>query len=368
MKTKIAIHCILILLPLLMCSQKEPIKLGVVGLSHGHVGWILGRENSSDIKMLGIVETDTALITRMSLQYGFSKNIVFSSMEEMIAAVKPHAVAAFGNIFEHLEVVRTCAPKGIHVMVEKPLAISLEHALEMEKLAKQNNIHLLTNYETSWYPTNEEAKNLLDKGAIGSLRKVIVRDGHKGPKKIGVSSEFLEWLTDPILNGGGAIMDFGCYGANLMTWLLKGERPKTVTAVTQKLQPENNPEVDDDATIILKYNSSMAILEPSWNWPIGRKDMELYGEKGTIYAKNKTDLSIRISEGYDGYSEEDIILSNRAKPFDDPFSVFASVINGELKLEPFDPYSLENNIITMEILQAALDSSKSDKTIYFSTE
>ncbi len=363
MKFKIVLYCSLIFLPLSMYSQKEPIKLGVVGLSHGHVGWILGRENSTDVKMVGIVETDTALIKRMSSQFGFSDTIVFNSMEEMISTVKPQAVAAFGNIFEHLEVVRTCAPKGIHVMVEKPLAVSLEHALEMEKLAKENNIHLLTNYETSWYPTNEEAKNLLNKGTIGSLRKAIIRDGHKGPKKIGVSSEFFEWLTDPELNGGGAIMDFGCYGANLMTWLLKGERPKTVTAVTQQLQPQNNPEVDDDATIILKYDSSMAILEPSWNWPIGRKDMELYGETGAIYAENKTNMSIRISEGYDGFSEEKIILSDRANPFDDPFSVFASVINGELRLEPFDPYSLENNMITMEILQAALESSKTNKTV-----
>jgi predicted dehydrogenase len=284
-------------------------------------------------------------------------------MEEMIARVRPKAVAAFGNIYDHLEVVRICAPKGIHVMVEKPFAVSLEHALEMEKLVKANKIHLLTNYETSWYPTNEEAKKLLDKGDIGDLRKVIVRDGHKGPKKIGVNPEFLEWLTDPVLNGGGAITDFGCYGANLTTWLLQGETPKTVTAVTQQLQPENNPEVDDDATIILKYATSMAILEPSWNWPIGRKDMELYGETGAIYVENKNDMAVRISEGYDRYSERKITLSEREKPFDDPFSVFAAVINGELVLEPYDPYSLENNMVTMRILQAAIESAKTNTSI-----
>ncbi|PIB25299.1 Gfo/Idh/MocA family protein [Maribacter sp. 4G9] len=361
MKTILTIFFVLTL-SISSLAQEEPLKLGIAGLTHGHVGWILGREHQSDINMVGIYEENTELAKRFSEQYGFSMDIVFSSMEEMLQATKPDAVAAFGNIKDHLSVVQWCAPKGIHVMVEKPLAVSLEHALEMEKLAKENNIHLLTNYETSWYPTNEEAKNLLNKGTIGSLRKAIIRDGHKGPKKIGVSSEFFEWLTDPELNGGGAIMDFGCYGANLMTWLLKGERPKTVTAVTQQLQPQNNPEVDDDATIILKYDSSMAILEPSWNWPIGRKDMELYGETGAIYAENKTNMSIRISEGYDGFSEEKIILSDRANPFDDPFSVFASVINGELRLEPFDPYSLENNMITMEILQAALESSKTNKT------
>jgi predicted dehydrogenase len=258
--------------------------------------------------MVGIVETNRELAQRHSTKYGFSMDIVYNTMEEMIAATQPEAVAAFGNIHDHLAVVETCAPKGIHVMVEKPMAVSMAHAEKMEALAKKHQIQLLTNYETSWYPTNLKAFNLLQEGAIGDLRKVIVRDGHKGPKKIGVSDEFLEWLTDPVLNGGGAIMDFGCYGANLMTWLQQGKRPNSVTAVTQQLQPENNPRVDDDATIILTYDSAMAILEPSWNWPIGRKDMEVYGEKGVVYADNRHDLRIRMSEGYDGFSEEKFTL------------------------------------------------------------
>src|SRR5690606_40596134 len=104
---------------------------------------------------------------------------------------------AFGTIYEHLNVVKVCAPKGIHVMVEKPLAVSLDHARKMEALAKKYNIHLLTNYETTWYASNHKARELLNEGAIGDIRKVVVRDGHKGPKQIGVNNEFLNWLTDP---------------------------------------------------------------------------------------------------------------------------------------------------------------------------
>ena len=142
----------------------------------------------------------------------------------------------------------------------------------MEALAKKHKIHLLTNYETTWYPSNHKAREVVKSGQVGDLRKVVIRDGHKGPKKIGVNSEFLDWLTDPVLNGGGAIMDFGCYGANLITWLQNGKKPTSVTAVTQQQQPENNPLVDDDATIILTYNNkSNAIIQASWDWPIGRK-------------------------------------------------------------------------------------------------
>ena len=344
-------------------SQEKPLKLGIAGLAHGHVGWILGREHQNDINMVGIFEQNKELAERLSKQYGFSMDIVYDSMEEMIKATKPDAVAAFGNIKEHLAVVEASAPKGIHVMVEKPLAVSLEDAKKIEALAKKHNVFVLTNYETSWYETNFKAKSLLDEGKIGGLRKAIIRDGHKGPKKIGVSKEFLEWLTDPELNGGGAIMDFGCYGANLMTWLMKGKKPKSVTAITQQLQPENNPNVDDDATIILNYDSAMAILEPSWNWPIGRKDMELYGETGALYSDNANQLRIRESTGYSSYTEETLFFKDRPIPYDDPFSVLAAVINGSLKLEPYGPYTLENNMITMEILQASVESSKSGKTI-----
>lgn len=344
-------------------SQDEPLKVGVVGLTHSHVNWILGREDYDDIRIVGIVEPNLALAQRYATQHGFDMALVYQTMEEMITATQPEAVTAFGTIYEHLEVVEMCAPKGIHVMVEKPLAVSLDHALRMEELAKKHNIHLLTNYETTWYPTNHKAYELLKSGTVGDLRKVVVRDGHRGPLKIGVNNEFLEWLTDPVQNGGGALMDFGCYGVNLMTWLQEGKRPVSVTAVTQQLQPENNPEVDDEATIILTYDNSTALIQASWNWPIGRKDMEVYGLTGAIYADNKTKLRVRIAEGYDGFKEEAFDLEEREMPWDDPFTLLEAVVRNKIILRPYDLSSLENNMLVMEILDAANQSAKTKETV-----
>lgn len=349
-------------------TQEKPIRLGVAGLTHGHVGWILSRESQPDIQMVGIVEPNKALSKKLSEEFGFSLDLVFDSMDEMIKNTKPDAVAAFGDIKSHVNVVEACAPKGIHVMVEKPLATTLKDAKKIEALAKKHKIHVLTNYETSWYETNVKAIDYLNQGMIGDLRKVIIRDGHKGPKKIGVPNEFLAWLTDPELNGGGAIIDFGCYGANLMTWIMKGQKPLTITAVKQQLQAKNNPNVEDDATIILTYNNEMAILEPSWNWPIGRKDMELYGTKGALYADNPTQLRVRLSKGYSNYTEETFLLGKRKAPYHDPFSVFAAVIKDELQLAPYNTYALENNMIVMEILQAAINSAESGTTIFLTKE
>ena len=344
-------------------AQEQPLKVGIDGLTHTHVHWILGREDKGDIEIVGMVEPNRDLAQRYADQYGYSMDLVYDTLEEMIAAAKPEAVTAFGTIYSHLEVVQACAPKGIHVMVEKPMAVSLDHAQKMAALAQKHNIHLLTNYETTWYPTNHKAKELLDQGKVGDLRKVIVRDGHRGPAKLGINQEFLDWLFDPKENGGGAIMDFGCYGANLMTWLRNGERPNTVTAVTQQLQPENNPKVDDDATIILTYDNAQAILEPSWNWPMGRKDMEIYGLTGALYADNRNTLRIRIAKGYDGYDEETMTLEERPSPYNDPFSLLEAVVRNKIELPLNNLYSLENNLVVMEILDAARKSAKKGKTI-----
>ena len=354
----------ILLAALSLRGQTDPLPVGVVGLTHSHVHGVFNGAGRGDIEIVGIVEDNDTLVERYREQYGFDPGLVYPTLEAMVAARQPEAVAAFGSIYEHLAIVEFCAPRGIHVMVEKPLAVSTEHAQRMAALAREHGIHLLTNYETTWYPTNHEAYALVkEEGRIGDIRKVIVRDGHRGPKKIGVDPEFLEWLTDPELNGAGALTDFGCYGANLMTWLMEGQRPLTVTAVTQQLQAENNPEVEDEAIIILTYPEAVALLQPSWNWPMGRKDLEIYGLTGAVYADNGRDLRIRMAEGYDGYEEESRRLESRPAPYDDPFAFLAAVVRGQVTVEPTDLSALENNLTVVEILDAARRSAASGGTV-----
>ena len=344
-------------------AQNKPLKVGVIGLTHTHVHWILGRPTDDKVIIVGIVESNVELARRYTQQHGLSMDLVYASMDELIQNTKPEAVLAFGTIYDHLEIVEKFAPLGIHVMVEKPLAVSLDHAKKMETLAKKHGIQLLTNYETNWYPTVHAAHELLNNDSVGSLSQLIIRNGHKGPLKIGVNKEFLDWLTDPVKNGGGAITDFGCYGANIATWMMNGEKPLSVVAVTQQLQKENNPNVDDESTIILTYKNVKVTIQASWNWPIGRKDMEVYGKKGVIYADNRNELRIRISEGYDGFHESKRRLNERTSPHNDPFTLLAAVINKEISLTKYDLSSLENNMIVMEILDAARLSARKGRAV-----
>lgn len=341
--------------------EKSPVRIGVIGLSHSHVHQILRRPDKGDIKIVGIAESNRDLAVRYAEQYGYSMDIVYDTIERMLDASEPDAVACFNPINQHILAVRVCAPRGIHVMVEKPLAASLEQAREMKMLAKKHGIQLLTNYETTWYASNHRTyEKVHGEAAIGEIRKIVVHDGHQGPREIGVNDEFFEWLTDPVKNGGGAVIDFGCYGANLITWLMKGETPVAVSAILQTNKPDVYPRVDDEATILLRYPGAQGIIQGSWNWPFSRKDMEVYGQTGYVFSDSGTEMRIRL----EGEKEaQPLSLEKRPAPFDDPFAWLAAVIRGQVELEPFDLSSLENNMVVMEILDAAKRSAAEGKTV-----
>lgn len=339
-------------------AAQQPLRLGVVGLTHDHVHQILRRASQKDVEIVGIAEPNQELALRYLKRYQLSDKLWYPTTEAMIAATQPEAVCAFNSIFEHRQVVEICAPKGIHVMVEKPLAVSVAHADAMIKLAQKHKIHLLTNFETTWYASHQKAFEMIhEQKALGDIRKVVVHDGHRGPKEIGCSKEFLDWLTDPVMNGGGAVIDFGCYGANLMTWLMKGERPISVSAITQQIKPDIYPKVDDEATIIVTYPKAQGIFQASWNWPFDRKDMEIYGQTGYVVCDKTLQLKVRT-----GNEEEKRQIASLSAPYDDPFTYFAAVVKGKIK--PYkDLSSPEINRIVVEILEAAVKSAKTGKVV-----
>lgn len=346
----------------LHAQSPTPLRVAVAGTSHGHVSWILNRKNKTDIQLVGIYEPNPDLVERHAKQFGLDKNLFYKDLKAMLQTVKPEAVVAFGSIYEHLAVVENAAPLGIHVMVEKPLAVSVDHALKIEALSKKHNILVLTNYETSWYPSTEKTFQLLnDSNVVGKLRKAVFHHGHEGPKEIGVSKEFLQWLSDPVQNGGGALVDFGCYGANLMTYLTKGAQPLSVSAVTRQFKPQIYPRVDDETTIIVSYPDAQAIIQASWNWPFGRKDMEVYGETGYIIAKNAKDMVFRYKNKLPESQMQ--VTVEELGVYQDPFSYFADVIMKKITPPPYGLYSLPNNIMVVRILEAARESAKSGRPV-----
>ncbi|WP_316827359.1 Gfo/Idh/MocA family oxidoreductase [Pedobacter miscanthi] len=351
---------ICLLLSFISVNAQQKLNVAIAGLNHDHVYLIMNSYQKAEVNIIGIAESNPELITRFKTRYKLPDSIFYNNLTDLLKKRKPDVVLAYNAISDHLAVVEAAAPLGISVMVEKPLAVTVKQAERMASLAKQYQVHILTNYETTWYPSNQEIyKNVKESNSVGALRKIIVHDGHQGPKEIGVSKEFLSWLTDPEKNGAGALVDFGCYGANLMTWLMDGKAPISVTAITHQIKKDVYPNVDDDATILLEYPDATGIIEASWNWPFSIKDMEVFGATGYIQAINEKDLRAKLNgkEGYKIYQAQTLAPAGA-----NHLNYLSAILKGEINPKN-DLSSLENNLIVVKILEAAKVSAKTGKKV-----
>jgi glucose-fructose oxidoreductase len=365
--------CLLAILSALHLAAKAqsapPIRVAIVGLAHDHVrGFFYNLPAHPEITVVGISEPDAALRTKYAASTHLPENIFFPTEAAMLQSTHPQAILVYTPIAGHRAAIEQAAPLHIAAMVEKPLATTVEDALAIQNLAQKYNVPILTNYETTWYNSNTAAANILASGKIGDLRKLVVHDGHKGPKEIGVGPEFLTWLTDPKQNGAGALFDFGCYGVDLATWIMHGELPLTVTAITLHIKPQIYPNVDDDSTILLTYPHAQAIIQGSWNWPFDRKDMEIYGATGyvdTLYQDGAPGIKLRIRlPGEHSETIED--APALAPPQNDSLNYLAAVLNGTLKPQ-HDLTSLDTNVAVVRILDAARRSAQTGRTISLAT-
>src|SRR6266852_64519 len=247
-------------------AEAKP-RVAIIGLDHDHV-WGLLKDLAAepDAELVGIADAHAELVNRAKSRV--PANVKFySDYIQMLDDAKPDAVIVTTENDLHLAILRECAKRHIHYSTEKPMATNAADAREMERLANQSGIKLMVNYWNAWVaPTHDLFQRVRD-GQVGPVQKIIVQYGHAGPKEIGVSEYFANWLYDPAKNGGGAIMDFGCYGAEWSLWL-KG-RPTRVLATAKRLKVEQQNKVDDDSTIILDYPDATVIIEASWDWPSG---------------------------------------------------------------------------------------------------
>lgn len=334
----------------------EPLKIAVIGLVHGHVEGVLWQaKDRDDLEIVGIYDPDPALFAKYKDKYQLDESWYFDDLDEMLDATKPDAASVMTSIKDHIDAVRACAPRGIHTLIEKPLAINAVDAMEMRMLTVKHDVLVLTNYETSWYASVRTAAQLAEES--GGINRAVFRHGHKGPREIGCSEEFLDWLTDPEENGGGAIVDFGCYGANIMTWLMDNQIPQEVTAITRQLKPDVYPHVDDDATIVLGYKGSVGVIQASWAWTHDNKDMDLYTPGGSYHASKWDGLSVRTPDG----PVEPREVFPRTDEQRNEWTYLRKVIRGECEIDPLS--SIENNLIVCLILDAARESAMTGQAV-----
>ncbi len=356
--------------PTTQATAQTPIRVAVVGLVHGHVqGFLHSLPSHPEIVLVGMAEPNAQLREQYAASTHLPANLFFPTEAAMLQATHPQAILVYTSIAGHRPAIEQAAPLHIAAMVEKPLATTVVDALAIQRLSQKYNVPVLTNYETTWYASNTAANNILASGKIGDIRKIVVHDGHQGPKEIGVGPEFLSWLTDPAQNGAGALFDFGCYGVDLATWIMHGELPLSVTAITLHIKPLIYPHVDDDSTILLTYPHAQAIIQGSWNWPFSRKDLEIYGATGyvdTLYEDKAPGAKLRIR--LPGESTEHVETAPPlTPPENNSLNYLAAVLTGALHPE-HDLTSLDTNITVVRILDAARRSAQTGRTIPIGSE
>jgi len=339
----------------------KPLRVAIAGLNHGHVSGFFNnaRRRTADITIVAVWDPDSALLQKYAGPNNLAAGQLYTDLDKMLDAVKPEAVATFTDTYSHLRVVEACTPRHIPVMMEKPLAVDMKQARAIQQASERYHTPVFVNYETTWYPSHGEMWNLLhEQKAGGEIRRMVAMDGHQGPREINVQPEFFAWLNDPVKNGAGALFDFGCYGANLMTWMMDNQPPLKVTALTQTDKPAIYTHVDDEATVLLEYPKAQGVIEASWNWPVSRKDFEVYGSTGYAIATGGNRLRVRLA----GAKTEETQTPPPLKPeAADSISYLIGVARGQFK--PYGLSSLENNVIVIEILDAARESARTGRTI-----
>lgn len=342
-----------------VASAQQKLRVVIAGLNHDHIYNILNAYKNGKVDIVGIVEPDKHLQEKYGKQFHLADELFFEDLKKALLLKKPDAVLGYNAVADHLSIVQVCAPLGIPVMVEKPLAATLEQAKQIEALSLKYHVKVLTNFETTWYASYHDVYSTVNKDSIGQIRKMIVHDGHQGPKEINCSPEFLSWLTDPVKNGAGAMNDFGCYGADLMTWFMKGSRPIAVTAIARHYKPQVYPKVEDDATIMVEYPGATGLIEASWSWPFAIKDLEVFGETGYLHALDNTNITSRMRENNKASKKAEPL----PEPINDPITYLSAVLNKKITGKD-DLSSLSYNMIVMEILDAAKRSVASGKRIF----
>jgi predicted dehydrogenase len=281
---------------------------------------------------------------------------MYDDYRKMLAEKKPEAVWAFVENDRHLEITTECATRGIHVIFEKPMAATLRESRQMLAIAQKNKIKLMINYQMAWWPENYTAHSIAEAGDLGKVWRVRTIIGHGGPAPSNPNDKrgqlFWAWLNDE-KRGGGALMDFSCYGAVWLRWYLG--MPKSVYAVTTHSRPEVY-KTNTNSTVLASFpGNGVGIIEGSWDLPRGFQDVEVFGNKGSLYmARNRIDF---IS----GQNRKEVPPGTLPEDRRDPVGYFINSVRANKPIEGM--VSPEFNVDVMRIVEAAKESAASGKPV-----
>ena len=178
----------------------------------------------------------------------------------------------------HAPTTLKAAAAGKHIIIEKPLAITLEEADSMIEACKKANVKLMYAEELCFAPKYERARQMVNEGAIGDIYMLKQSEKHSGPHT--------DWFYDIDLAGGGVLMDMGCHAMAWFRWMLNNTKVVSVYATMSTVLHKQRTKGEDNSVVIIEFeNGVTAVAENSWAKHGGMDDKcEIYGTGGVIYA------------------------------------------------------------------------------------
>jgi predicted dehydrogenase len=260
--------------------MSDKFRIGVLGLSHDHVWDHLPHlAASANGLLVAAADPNAPLLDRVKAEH--DDVITYDDYHAMLDAESLDGVYIFDSNKRGAELAVEALNRGLHVMIEKPMAATKAGADAMLAAANASGKRLVVNWPFAWWPQMQHALRLAMAGEIGPLWQVRYRAAHEGPRELGCSEYFCEWLYDAEQNGAGALMDYCCYGAALARVLLG--KPSSVLATRGRLT-KTDIDVEDNAVIVMSYPKAMAMAEASWS-QIGKLTgyiTAIYGATGTL--------------------------------------------------------------------------------------
>ncbi len=275
-----------------------PIRVGILGLTHDHIWGNLDELNKlSTGDLVAAADPNQPLLEKIREECGCER--LFESYDSMLDEVELDAVYVYGDNKTGAELAVMAAERGLHVMVEKPMASTLEGAVAMVAAAKTSGIKLMINWPFAWKPAFQKATAMALDGEIGTVFETKYRSAHAGPKELGCTPYFYNWLHDAELNGAGALMDYACYGAALARYVLG--QPSRVTGVAGQLLKDYIT-LEDNAVILMQWPRAMAISEASWSQigDLTSYETIIYGSEGTLFVERSGRLLLATREHGEG--------------------------------------------------------------------
>lgn len=341
----------------------KPFRLLVAGLIHDHAWKLLPQFTAiPGVAIVGGADPNRPLREKLGREFGV--RALFERPRDLFARVEADAVLVCDSNAGSVPIVEAAAARGLHALVEKPMAATAEGARRMLAASRRHRTRLMVNWPIAWNPSVVRAIELARAGKIGHVFHARIHMAHQGPKEAGCTPYFWGWLYDGKKNGAGALVDYCCYGAALMASLWG--KPRQVFGVARTLVKPNFP-VDDNAMIVGIWPKRTALSQASWTQNPDFHDLLFLGVDGTLETVRGTLVHTRTKKGEfshwgaDRLNRREIPLPRPRAGFRDGPEHFVHCLRTG---RPFmDLCSAEVGVAAQEILSAGLRSEKTGRRV-----